>query len=145
MMAATTLVAMNLIYKTIDMKHFLFLLITLFIISCGKDDACTEINFGESIALTTETLVCINGTEYTFIAEDQRCCCGCVCVWEGEFVLMFEDSEGAVVYTFHESLETDNLEPPFAEGMEIISITNQEPDCGDNSKIDEVSFTIQVN
>lgn len=127
------------------MKQLLLILLPLVIFSCKKDAACTEISFGESIILATDTQVCIDGTEYTFKAKDERCCCGCVCVWEGEFLLMFEDADGNVVYTYHEAEHLGNTSPPFAESMELTSITNQVPDCGDDSKIDEVRFTILIN
>ena len=125
------------------MKQTLFILLTLCIFSCGKNDSCTEVTLGENIRLADMDLICINDVEYTFEAKDERCACGTECVWEGEFVLTFLDSDDNVVYTFNESRE-DNPSPPFGESLVIESIENQVPDCGDDSKIDEVRFTLLI-
>lgn len=128
------------------MKQFLFSLLILSCFSCKKESAvCTDLVFGQSLTLAHEDLVCIENVEYTFIAKDERCPCGMFCVWEGEFVFSFEDSDGTSVYTFRESQPEINADIPFGESMEILSITNEVPDCGDDSRIDEARFTIVIN
>jgi len=75
------------------MRILLFILTSLFILSCGKNDSndpCIEITLDESVVLSNNDLVCINDIEYTFKAEDARCPCNISCAWEGEFIISIE-------------------------------------------------------
>jgi len=128
------------------MRGLLFIILSLLTISCGKDDdePCTEVTLGENIELQDVSKICIDGTEYTFKPKDERCECGTFCVWEGEFVFSFEDSNGNVIYTYRESLGEDNVIPPFGESFQVLSF-EAPTECGDDSRIDEVKFTLLFN
>lgn len=126
------------------MKKLLFIIAVFTVFSCGTEDVCKELTLGQAIELSTENLVCIEGTEYTFTAEDSRCPCGQTCVWEGEFILYFDDAAGNTIFTYHQVMEELNVDPPFGESFTLVSI-DMENECGDQSSIDEVLFTILVD
>ncbi len=130
--------------KLSNMRLSIIVFTLLTLISCNRQEECVVLNFGEEITLTNETLVCIDGAEYTLIALDDRCCCGCTCVWEGQFVLDFLDSEENTVYSFQERMLEENLEPPFGTSMAIVEI-NDAGDCGGQVNIDQIKFSILIN
>lgn len=128
------------------MKLSLFTLLILCTLSCAvEQEACIDIPFGTPTEVQTNDLVCIEGAEYTFLASDQRCPCGQTCIWEGEFILNFEDADGINVYTYHQVDTAVNLVPPFSESLILTNFFGQVEGCGDDSKIDEVTFVIQLD
>jgi len=128
--------------KNLIMRTLLFILSTLCIFSCGKDDVdpCTEISLGESVVLNNNELVCIDGTEYTFTAVDDRCPCDTICAWEGEFLMTFEEKDGTAIFEYHTSPIMESDDPIIGE---IFNISISAPsDCGAPDEIDEVLFTV---
>ena len=125
------------------MKQLPLFILILCTFSCSKKD-CINLELGTETELASEDLVCIDGTEYTFFPQDMRCPCNVDCFWGGEFILNFEDAAGVNVYTFHQVDSMSNVTPPFAESFRIIDVTGQS-DCGDESKIDDVTFFVQID
>lgn len=125
------------------MKLLLPILLSLFLLSCS-DSNCIKLKDGVQTELKNQDLVCIDGTEYNFIAMDQRCPCNTDCIWAGEFILNFENTDGVNIFTFHEKDTMSNVDPPFADSFRIVDVEN-EGDCGNEDNIDDYSFFVQIN
>lgn len=126
------------------MKKIIFALILCCSLACNKEEQCIEVTYGTAITLETETLLCIGGEEYTFVAVDERCCCGCVCIWEGQFLLNFNNADGSTAYQFEQVMIDENEVPPFGTSLEVTGISG-EGDCGGENNINDISFTIIIN
>ncbi len=138
------MMSLTLKIKSITLKQLLLLLFLFCAFSCSKNETtCADITLGQEIELAHDTQICIDNVEYTFKADDQRCPCNWDCFLPGEFVLLFEDLNGEVVYTFHESPlpPIPNETPPFAKSMSISNIVT-ETFCGNQDLIDDVRFIL---
>ena len=81
------------------MKNIItLLLITAFIISCGKKDIksdsrdCQEVEYDINFDLELGDEVCFPDGN-SFIVKtitDEFCCCLCLCFWEGELKILIE-------------------------------------------------------
>lgn len=123
------------------MKNILVIILAISFIACDRQDECTQIIFGSEVDLKSDELICIDGNEFTFIAEDNRCACGVNCISPGEFLLNFENNQGVNVYSYHQDPMIENEDPPFGSAISIVRILGQ-GECGDQSEIDDVSFTL---
>lgn len=125
------------------MKKITFALLIFCAVACGPGE-CIDLDTGVETELQNGDLVCIDGDEFEFFADDARCECGAVCVWEGEFRLSFHNTEGVNIYTYRQVDTTSNETPPFADSFRMISFTGNQ-DCGEPNKVDDVVFTVRID
>jgi len=125
------------------MKKITFALIIFCAFACSTPE-CIDLELGIETELKNGDLVCIDGAEYSFFGKDDRCPCGGNCIWEGEFRLNFQDSEGVNIYTYHQIDTLSNETPPFSESFSLVNLIGQ-ADCGDPDKIDDVTFVVKID
>lgn len=142
-MAALISDVLNSNFKNTIMKQLIISILIFSCFACG-DNTCTTVNLGEETEVKNGDLLCIEGEEFTLIAEDQRCACGATCVWQGEFLLSFQSPEGVNEYTYHQVDTMSNVTPPFASSFSLVNLLG-EGECGDEEEIDNVTFVIQID
>jgi hypothetical protein len=131
---------MKLITSSATAFAFLFL-----IASCSKEN--NTIRYNEEFNMNIGDKVQLEGGDYLELksVEDSRCCCLCLCVWEGLLEYHFEASVSGEIYDFiykdHESFE--NILPFDDYTLEIVKI-NPEDNCDESIKLDKYVFTIKL-
>lgn len=125
------------------MKQLILSLLVLSCFSCG-DQSCIQLTPEDEIMVKHNDELCINGEAYTLVIEDQKCPCDLDCLWAGEFILNFENSEGVNVYAHRQITASADATPPFANSFNVLS-DSVEGLCGGSYNLEDVIFTVQVD
>jgi hypothetical protein len=129
-------------------KLILFLAIVssiVLITSCSKEN--TDYKFNEEININIgDKLAFENGDVLELISVvDHRCCCLCLCFWEGYLEYNFKATINNEVFLFQYN-DHENFENPLPFDdweIEIVKITPKD-NCDESIKLDKYVFTIML-
>lgn len=131
---------MKLIKSSTLVFAFLFL-----IASCSKEN--NTVGYNEEFNMNIGDKIQLGDGDYLELkaVEDHRCCCLCLCIWEGFLEYHFTTSVDGEVYDFiYQDHENIINELPFDNyTLEIVKI-NPEDNCDESIKLDKYVFTIKL-
>jgi len=142
--------------KTNTMKYLSIILVSLLLVSCGKEDEkevdCREVQYSAVFSAAMDDEICFpDGNSFVIKnIEDMFCPCDAVCGWEGELSVLVETTNA----TGEKDLirfgsASFSLEPALFENAEISSFTfdyelGTLPDCDNEYDSKNVTLNLTI-